>query len=460
MARPTYTNLYVQVLIAIAVGVVFGFVSPDRAAAMKPLGDGFIKLVKMLIAPIVFTTVVVGIAHMGDMKHVGRIGLRALVYFEVVSTVALVIGLVVVSIVEPGRGVGFDPAQVDPSAVSSYASASQHLSTVDFLLNVIPDTVVGAFARGEVLQVLLFAVLFGLALLQLGPRAQPLVQLIQSASDGLFAVVGMVMRLAPLGAFGAMAFTVGRYGVASLVSLGKLMAAVYVTCALFVFVVLGGIAAAAGFSLFKFLRYIGEEILIVLGTSSSESALPRLMAKLEHLGCAKPVVGLVVPTGYSFNLDGTSIYMTMAAVFVAQASDVHLTLSQQLGILAVLLLTSKGAAAVTGSGFVTLAATLTAFPAIPVAGLTLLLGVDRFMSEARAITNLIGNAVATMVVARWDGALNLSRARAILDGREPHEPPEMAASASGDGRASPAPGGASRVGLDGVHTHESSPVGP
>jgi aerobic C4-dicarboxylate transport protein len=418
MKRPLYASLYFQVLVGIALGVLFGFVSPEHAAEMRPLGDGFIKLVKMLIAPIVFTTVVVGIAHMGAMKDVGRIGLRALVYFEVVSTAALAIGLVVVRVLQPGRGVGFDPTTADLSSVSAYTTASQHLNTVDFLMNVIPDTIVGAFARGEVLQVLLFAVLFGLALLRLGHRVQPLVHLVQMTSDALFAIVGMVMRLAPIGAFGAMAFTVGRYGIASLLSLGKLMIGVYATCLFFVFVVLGSIAAATGFSIVKFLRYIGEEILIVLGTSSSESALPRIMSKLEHLGCAKPVVGLVVPTGYSFNLDGTSIYMTMAAVFVAQASGVQLTLAQELGILGVLLLTSKGAAAVTGSGFVTLAATLAAFPTIPVAGLTLLLGVDRFMSEARAITNLIGNAVATMVVAKWDGALDLERARTILDGRD------------------------------------------
>ena len=416
-----YSNLYFQVLAGIALGVLFGVIDPERAAAMKPLGDGFIKLVRMLIAPIVFTTVVVGIAHMGAMKDVGRIGLRALVYFEVVSTVALVIGLVVVTVLEPGSGIGFDPATADTSAVAQYTSASAHLSTVEFLLNVIPDTVVGAFARGEVLQVLLFAVLFGLALLRIGPRVASLVGVIASASEALFNIVGIIMRLAPVGAFGAMAFTIGRYGLVSLVSLGKLMLGVYVTCLLFVFVVLGAIAAYTGFSLLKFLKYIGEEILIVLGTSSSESALPRLMAKLEYLGCAKPVVGLVVPTGYSFNLDGTSIYMTMAAVFVAQASGVHLTLGQEIGILGVLLLTSKGAAAVTGSGFITLAATLAAFPAIPVAGLTLLLGVDRFMSEARAITNLIGNAVATMVVAKWDGALDLDRARLILDGGVPVE---------------------------------------
>ena len=419
MRKRFYSNLYVQVLAAIAIGVVFGFVDPERAAAMKPLGDGFIKLVRMLIAPIVFTTVVVGIAHMGAMKDVGRIGLRALVYFEVVSTLALAIGLVVVTLLQPGRGLGFDPSTADVSSVSAYTSASQHLNTVDFLLNVIPDTVVGAFARGEVLQVLLFAVLFGLALLRLGSRVEPLIRVIAAASDALFTIVGIIMRLAPIGAFGAMAFTVGEYGVGSLLSLGKLMAGVYVTCLFFVFVVLGAIAAATGFSIVKFLRYIAEEILIVLGTSSSESVLPRIMAKLEYLGCSKPVVGLVVPTGYSFNLDGTSIYMTMAAVFVAQASGVELTLGQELGMLGVLLLTSKGAAAVTGSGFVTLAATLSAFPTIPVAGLTLLLGVDRFMSEARAITNLIGNAVATMVVAKWDGALDLPRARAILDGEPP-----------------------------------------
>jgi aerobic C4-dicarboxylate transport protein len=416
------SSLYLQVLVGIALGVIFGFVAPEHAAAMKPLGDGFIKLVKMLIAPIVFTTVVVGIAHMGAMKDVGRIGLRALIYFEVVSTLALAIGLVVVTVLKPGVGVGFDPASADVNSVSAYTSQSQHLSTVDFLLNVIPDTIVGAFARGEVLQVLLFSVLFGLALLGLGARADRLVEVIAMASDALFHVVGLIMRLAPIGAFGAMAFTVGRYGVGSLLALGWLMAGVYLTCAFFVFGVLGTIAAVTGFSLIKFLRYIGEEILIVLGTSSSESALPRIMAKLEHLGCAKPVVGLVVPTGYSFNLDGTSIYMTMAAIFVAQASGVDLSFGQEIGILGVLLLTSKGAAAVTGSGFVTLAATLAAFPTIPVAGLTLLLGVDRFMSEARAITNLIGNAVATMVIAKWDGALDLDRARAILDGRTPSEP--------------------------------------
>jgi aerobic C4-dicarboxylate transport protein len=424
-ARKFYSNLYVQVLAAIALGVVFGLLDRAHAAAMQPLGDGFIKLVKMLIAPIVFTTVVVGIAHMGAMKDVGRIGLRALVYFEVVSTAALVIGLIVVNVLRPGVGVGFDPAAADASSVAQYAAASRQLSTTEFLLNVIPDTVVGALARGDVLQVLLFAVLFGLALLRLGPRVERLVDLLAMTSDALFHVVGIVMRFAPIGAFGAMAFTVGRYGLGSLLSLGQLMLGVYATCAFFVFVVLGSIASASGFNLIKFLKYIGEEILIVLGTSSSESALPRLMAKLEHLGCSKPVVGLVVPTGYSFNLDGTSIYLPMAAVFVAQASGVDLSPGQQVGMLAVLLLTSKGAAAVAGGGFITLAATLAAFPTIPIAGLTLLLGVDRFMSEARAITNLIGNAVAAMAVARWDGALDLARANRVLNGVPATDTPEV-----------------------------------
>jgi aerobic C4-dicarboxylate transport protein len=416
-------NLYVQVLVAIALGVLLGFLAPEWGAAMKPLGDGFIKIVKMLIAPIVFTTVVVGIAQMGAMKDVGRIGLRAIIYFEVVSTVALAVGLVVVSIVKPGAGIGFDAASTDPKAVAAYTTASSHLTTSDFILNIIPDTIVGAFARGEVLQVLLVSILFGLVLLKQGETARPIVELVALVSHALFDLVGLVMRFAPIGAFGAMAYTIGEYGIGTLLSLGKLMAAVYLTCFFFVLVVLGSIAAATGFNLLRFLSYIGEEILIVLGTSSSESALPRLMKKLEHLGCAKSVVGLVVPTGYSFNLDGTSIYMTMAAIFVAQAAGVELSLREELGLLTVLLLTSKGSAAVTGSGFVTLAATLAVFPSIPVAGLTLLLGVDRFMSEARAITNLIGNAVATVVVARWEGAIDMERARQILARGAPREEP-------------------------------------
>jgi aerobic C4-dicarboxylate transport protein len=407
-------SLYVQVLIGIAAGVILGFVAPERGAAMRPLGDGFIKLVKMLIAPIVFSTVVVGIAHMGAMKEVGRIGIRALIYFEVVSTIALVLGMVVVNIVQPGSGLTIDPATLDMNAVASYTSASKGLTTIDFLLNIIPNTVVDAFARGEILQVLLFSVLFGLAALSLGPAVAPVVAIIDQLSRALFAIVGIVMRLAPIGAFGAMAFTVGRYGLSSLLSLGQLMAGMYVTCLVFVFVILGGIARVTGFSLIRFLKYISEEILIVLGTSSSESALPKIMEKLERIGCPKPIVGLVIPTGYSFNLDGTSIYMTMGALFVAQASGVHLSFGQQLSVLGILLLTSKGAAAVTGAGFITLAATLSAFPDIPIAGLALLLGVDRFMSEARSITNLIGNAVATMVVARWEGALDMTRVNRVL----------------------------------------------
>jgi aerobic C4-dicarboxylate transport protein len=422
--RRLRSSLYFQVLVGIAAGVVLGLMAPDYGTAMRPLGDGFIKLVKMMIAPVIFTTVVVGIGQMGAMRDVGRIGLKALLYFEVVSSAALVIGLVVVNVLQPGRGIGFDATPADVKAVSAYTTASHQLNVTDFIVHIIPDTVVDAFAKGEILQVLLFSILFGLAVLGLGDRTRRLVAVIDDVSKALFAVIAMIMRLAPIGAFGAMAFTVGKYGIITLVSLGKLMAGVYLTCAFFIFVVLGTISAATGFNLIKLLKYIGDDILIVLGTSSSESVLPRIMAKLERLGCAKSVVGLVVPTGYSFNLDGTSIYMTMAALFVAQASGVHLSIAHQLGILGLLLLTSKGAAAVTGSGFVTLAATLAAFPTIPVAGLALLIGVDRFMSEARAITNLIGNAVATIVVARWDNALDLARALRTLDG---HPDPSPAA---------------------------------
>jgi aerobic C4-dicarboxylate transport protein len=411
-------SLYIQVLIGIALGVLLGVIAPETGAAMKPLGDGFIKLVRMLIAPIIFTTVVVGMAQTGAMKEIGRIGVRALLYFEIVSGLALAIGFVVAKVVQPGAGLDFDPATADTSSVAAYTNAAKELTTVQFLLDMIPDAMIGAFTSGEILQVLTISVLFGLALLRLGPSVGLLVDVFSVASKVLFEIVHLVMYLAPIGAFGAMAFTVGRYGAESLISLGKLMAAVYVTCALFVFLVLGAISWYVGFSLWKFLRYIREELLIVLGTSSSESALPRIMAKLEHLGCSRPVVGLTIPTGYSFNLDGTAIYMTLAALFVAQASSADLTLGQELGILALLTLTSNGAAAVTGAGFITLAATLSAFQSIPLAGLTLLVGVDRFMSEARAITNLIGNAVATMAIAHWNDALDIERARAILDGRE------------------------------------------
>ena len=422
--KPIYTRLYFQVVTGILLGVLLGYLQPGPngwGAAMRPLGDGFIKLIRMIIAPIIFSTVVVGIAKMGDMKAVGRIGLKALVYFEVVSTIALVIGLIVVNVLKPGVGINADASTLDAKAVAAYTSTAQHLSTVDFVLNIIPTTVVDAFAKGEILQVLLFSILFGLALLHFGEKGRPLISMIDQFSHALFGVIGMIMRVAPIGAFGAMAFTIGQYGIGTLLSLGKLMAGVYTTCLLFIFIVLGMIARWAGFSLWKYLKYIKEEILIVLGTSSSESVLPRMMVKFEHLGCAKSVVGLVIPTGYSFNLDGTSIYMTMAAIFVAQATNTPLSLPQQLGILAVLLLTSKGAAAVTGGGFITLAATLSAIPTIPVAGLALLIGVDRFMSEARAITNLIGNGVAVVAVAKWDKALDARRMRRILDGETVEE---------------------------------------
>jgi aerobic C4-dicarboxylate transport protein len=422
---PFYRSLYAQVLAAIAVGVAVGVLWPERGAAMRPLGDGFIKLIRMLIAPIIFTTIAVGIANMGEMKAVGRIGLRAFIYFEVVSTLALAIGLAVVNIMQPGIGLHVIATPADVQAAAGYgAQAAQAHDTVAFLLNIIPTTMVDAFARGDILQVLLVATLMGLALLGLGRRVEALVAVLDQLSQALFAIVGLIMRLAPIGAFGAMAFTVGRYGIGSLLSLGQLMVGVYITCLLFIILVLGSILRIAGLGLGRFLRYIAEEILIVLGTSSSESALPRLMAKLERLGCSKPVVGLVVPAGYSFNLDGTAIYMTMAAVFVAQASGVQMTARQQISMLAILMLTSKGAAGVTGSGFITLAATLSTIPSIPTAALALLVGVDRFMSEARAITNLIGNAVATVAIARWDNALDLDRARLIL--ASPSDTPEPA----------------------------------
>jgi aerobic C4-dicarboxylate transport protein len=414
--QPFYRSLVFQVLLGITAGILFGYLSPARATAMRPIGDGFIKLIKMLIGPIVFSTVVVGIAQMGRMKDVGRIGLRALVYFEIVSTLALVIGMVVATVLKPGSGLLINVGDADVQAIASYTTASQKLSTTEFLMNIIPNTVVDAFSRGDILQVLLFSILFGLALLGAGERVKPLVTLIDQLSHALFGIIELLMRLAPIGAFGAMAFTVGRFGIGSLVTLGLLLAGVYLTCALFIVVVLGGIVRLAGLSLWKLVRYISEEILIVAGTASSETVLPRIIEKMEHLGCRKSVVGLVIPTGYSFNLDGTAIYMTMATLFMAQVSGVHLSLGETLSILGLLLLTSKGAAAVTGGGFITLAATLSAIPAIPVAGLALLVGVDRFMSTARALTNLIGNAVATVVVARWDGALDMDRARIVLNG--------------------------------------------
>ncbi len=411
---PIYKHLYAQVLFAIAVGVLLGYFFPGFAVALKPLGDGFIKLIKMMIAPVIFATVVSGIAKVSDLRTVGRVGLKAFVYFELVSSFALAIGLIVVNLVQPGAGINADAQTLDASAVAAYTTGAKSLTTTDFILHAIPETVVGAFAGGEILQVLLFSILFGVALSQFGEKGAGIVKAIERLSQIFFNIIRMIMYLAPLGALGAMAFTIGQYGIGSLYNLGKLMLCVYITCIFFVVFVLGTIARLAGFSIFKFLRYIKEEILIVLGTSSSEAALPRMIAKMENIGCEKSVVGLVVPTGYSFNLDGTSIYLTMAAVFVAQATNVPLTLGQQLTILGVLLLTSKGAAGVTGSGFITLAATLASVGTIPVAGLALLLGIDRFMSEARAITNLIGNGVAAMVVAKWEGALDMEKMRKVL----------------------------------------------
>ena len=407
--KPIYKSLYVQVLFAVVVGVLLGHFYPQVGADMKPLGDGFIKLIKMIIAPIIFCTVVVGIAGMEDMKKVGKTGGLALLYFEIVSTLALIIGLVIVNFVQPGVGMNVDASTLDTKGIAAYTAPGKMQSTVDFLLNVIPSSVVDAFAKGEILQVLLFSVLFGFALHKFGGRGTLVFDFIEKLSHVLFDIVGIIMKVAPIGAFGAMAFTIGKYGVASLFSLGKLMGTFYLTCLIFVFVVLGLISKLHGFSIWKFVKYIKEELLIVLGTSSSESVLPRMMEKLENLGARKSVVGLVIPTGYSFNLDGTSIYLTMAAVFIAQATDTPMDLTQQLTLLAVLLLTSKGAAGITGSGFIVLAATLSAVGGVPVAGLALILGIDRFMSEARALTNLVGNGVATLVVAKWTGDLDMQR---------------------------------------------------
>jgi aerobic C4-dicarboxylate transport protein len=412
-----FGKLYVQVLIGVCAGVLLGVLSPQLGSDLKPLGDAFIKLIKMVFAPIIFATVVLGIARMENMKELGRVGIRALVYFEVLSTFALVIGLVVVNVLQPGQGMNIDPATLDTKAIASYtASAAKPAGVVDFLLNMIPASVVDALAKNDILQILVFSTLFGVALSHIGARAKPVIDFLDSFVHGVFSIVGMIMRLAPLAAFGAMAFTVGKYGIGSILSLGKLMGAMYVTCLLFVVIVLGIISRVSGFSLWKFLKYIKDEIFTVLGTSSSESVVPQLMRKLENVGVAKPVVGLVVPSGLTFNPDGQCIYYTLAAIFIAQATNTPLTLMDQLIVLGVLALTSKGSAGVTGSGFITLAATLASLGKIPVAGMVLLLGVDRFMSEARAITNTIGNAVGTMAIARWVGSLDRTRMQRVLDG--------------------------------------------
>jgi aerobic C4-dicarboxylate transport protein len=411
-------HLYFWVLLAILAGGLLGYVDPATAVRLKPLGDGFIALVKVLIGPIIFCTVVLGIAGAGDMKKVGRVGAKALLYFEVVSTVALVIGLVVVNTLRPGAGFNADRAALDAGAVADYAKRASTQSTTDFILGIIPTTFLDAFTgSGSLLQVLFVAILFGYALTRMGAKGSAVHQFIEECSHIFFAMMNVLMKLAPIGAGGAMAFTIGRYGVEALRPLAALMASFYLTCAVFILIVLGTIAAFTGFNILRFLAYIRDELLTVLGTSSSESGLVPLMQKLERLGCSRSVVGLVVPAGYSFNLDGTNIYLTMAALFVAQALNIELSLREQMTILAVAMLTSKGASGVTGAGFVTLAATLAVVPSIPVAGLALILGIDRFMSEARSITNFIGNGVAAIVVARWENELDVPRLRAELSGQ-------------------------------------------
>jgi len=416
--KPFYSSLSTQVLIAMVIAVAFGYLSPAKAAAMKPLGDAFIRLITMIITLVIFCTVVTGIAGMENLKRVGRVGGKALLYFEVVSTLALVIGLIVANVVHPGSDFNANPASLDAKAVAGYAGQAQAQSVSDFLLHVIPTTVIDAFGKGDILQVLFVSLLFGFALGALGSRGKPLVDLLTQLTQAVFKVVGFLMRLAPIGAFGAMAFTVGRYGIASLGPLAKLIATFYVCCILFVVVVLGAVAWAAGFSIFKFLRYIKEEILVVLAVSSSEPALPTLLEKMERLGCSRALAGLVVPTGYTFNTDGTSMYMTLAALFVAQATHTQLTLTQQLTVLAVAILTSKGASGVQGAAFIALVGTLQVIPTIPVAGMALILGIDRFMSMARAVVNMIGNGVATVAIARWEKELSAESLRDALNYEE------------------------------------------
>ncbi len=407
-------TLYLQVLVGIGLGVLVGWLRPDLGVKAEPLGLGFIKLIKMLIAPIIFTTVVAGIAGMSDLKRLGRVGVKALLYFEIVTTLALIIGLVVANVFHPGAGMHINAATLDAKSVATYVNQGAAQTTVGFFLNIIPKTFVGAFADGEILQVLLLALLFGCALGRLGEHGRPVINLVNEIARVIFGIVWIVTRLAPLGAFGAMGFTIGKYGVGALVSLGQLLLTVYVTCAVFIFLVLGGIARAAGFNFWRILKYVKEEILIAVGTSASEAALPGLMEKMERIGCSRPVVGVVVPAGYSFNLDGTCIYLTCAALFLAQATDTPLSLAQQIGLLLVMLITSKGAAGITGSGFIVLAATLESTGKIPVASLAIIYGIDRFMSEIRTLTNFIGNTVGTLVVAKWDGAIDLVKAKEIL----------------------------------------------
>jgi len=409
----------VQVLVAIAAGALLGHFFPSLGESMKPLGDAFIKLVKMIIAPVIFLTVVTGLAGSKELDKVGRIALKAFAYFLTFSTAALIIGLIVANVVRPGDGMHIDPKTLDAGTASIYASKAHDQSLVGFLLGIIPMTVVSAFADGEILQVLFVSILFGIALALVGERGRPVLELLHSLSAAFFRLVGILMKAAPIGAFGAFAFTIGRYGVGSIINLAELVATFYVTSLLFVLVVLGTVARLNGFSILRLLRYLKAELFLVLGTSSSEAALPSLMEKLERAGCAKQIVGLVVPTGYSFNLDGTNIYMTLAALFIAQATDTHVSVGNQILLLLVAMLSSKGAAGVTGAGFITLAATLSVVPTVPVAGIALILGVDRFMSECRALTNVIGNAVATIVVANWEGGIDRVRFAEALQGPSP-----------------------------------------
>ncbi|MCV3734607.1 dicarboxylate/amino acid:cation symporter [Rhizobium sp. TRM96647] len=414
---PFYRHLYFQVLVAIAAGILLGHYSPELGASLKPLGDAFIRLVKMIIAPVIFLTVATGIAGMSDLKKVGRVAGKAMIYFLTFSTLALAIGMLVANVVQPGAGMHIDPASLDASAVSTYATKAHESTITGFLMNIIPQTIVGAFAEGDILQVLFFSVLFGVALGMVGEKGRPVTDFLNALTAPIFRLVAILMKAAPIGAFGAMAFTIGKYGIGSIANLAFLIATFYITSLLFVFVVLGAVARYNGFSIVALIRYIKEELLLVLGTSSSEAALPGLMQKMEAAGCKRSVVGLVIPTGYSFNLDGTNIYMTLAALFIAQAVDIQLSFADQILLLLVAMLSSKGAAGITGAGFITLAATLSVVPAVPVAGMALILGIDRFMSECRALTNFVGNAVATIVVARWENELDVEKLDSALGGR-------------------------------------------
>jgi len=423
--RKIVSKLYVQVLIGIVAGILVGHFYPDIGSQLKPLGDLFIKLIRMLLAPIIFASVVVGIARMNDLHEAGRVGVKAVVYFEVASTIALLIGMVVVNVIKPGSGMNVDPSHIDGAAIATYTHAAKQHGMLEFFMSIVPNSIVGAFANGEMLPIIFFSVLLAISLAKLGPRTAPFVDMLDMFLQGMFGVVRIVMYVAPIGAFGGMAFTIAKYGIGTLASFGELMLCLYLTSIFFVVVVLGFVMRLCGLSLWKFLRYIKDEILITLGTASTEAVLPQMLIKMEKMGCSRPVVGMVLPTGYTFNADGTAIYLTMAALFIAQAMNIHLSIWDQLLVLAVLLLTSKGSAGVAGAGFVALAATLASMHKIPVEGLVLLLGVDRFLNEARAVTNLIGNGVATVVVARWEGQLDMDRARVVLNRENTDEIEEL-----------------------------------